>query len=86
MNKYYFTYGTSHKMPYVGGWTEIEAETLKGATELFKLVYPSNESTINCAGIYSEAQFKQTDMFLNGNFGVGCREKIKLNVEVSNAY
>ena len=77
-NTYYFTYG-SDGLPYKGGWTEVIAESFNKAVELFNLAHPRKSGLVNCAGIYTEAEFQQTQMFKTGkNFGVGCREIIDI--------
>lgn len=77
MSKFYFTYGIEGQ-PFVGGWTEIEAPDGAIAAELFRAVHPDKTPGIlNCAWVYSEEQFKQTEMAdPNGNFGYFCHEKI----------
>ena len=77
--KLYFTFGTGGQ-PYVGGWVEVEAETIEQAVKLYRAVYPDkHEGIINCSSIYNEEEFKSTEMYKNGeNFGSGCHESISL--------
>ena len=81
MPKFYFTYGLDPVHPYQGGWTEVTAPDERMARNLFRMFHPDKEGrfgTLNCADIYTEAQFIATDMFLNGNFGAWCQEEIGL--------
>ena len=70
IKNYYFTYGTSTKMPFQKGWTKIEAPSRKAAVEIFRAYHPDiNEGIINCSSIYDEDSFKKTTMWSEGNFG-----------------
>ena len=84
MSKFYFTYGTDGH-PFVGGWTEVEAPTLKAAVIAFQLFHPNKApGLLNCSDIYAQEQFERTEMFREGNFGHRCRELIQLTrTEVS---
>lgn len=78
MSKYYFTYG-SEGHPYVGGWTEVEADNKDLAIIAFDIYHPSQNSFLNCCCVYSEEEFKSTRMAgPNGNFGYFCHETITL--------
>lgn len=81
--KFYFSYGTEGH-PYVGGWTEVEAQDFHSACCAFRAVHPNKENDcLNCCSIYTEDEFKRTQMAgLKGNLGAGCNEKITLSVEV----
>lgn len=83
MAKFYFTYGTSKSQPFFGGWTEVEASDRNAAAYAFRSVHPDkNEGIVNCAGIYSEDEFKTTDMYTNNNnLGYACHERITLKIE-----
>ena len=86
LKKYYYTYGTENQ-PYRGGWTEVEAPSAFIASAVFRLIHPDNEDGLmNCAGMYTEENFKQTNMYVNGNFGAKCYEKITLNIELKSGY
>ncbi len=81
MKKFYFTYGMVGQ-PFCGGWTEVVAPDLNAACTLFRIVHPDKvKDTLNCGGIYTEASFKETTMYTNGNFGHRCRERIALSIE-----
>lgn len=78
---YYFTYGTSEDYPFHGGWSEVTADNIQQAKELFKLAHPcKHENTLNCADVYTEQYFKTLSMFNDGNFGYKCHEQIFLNI------
>lgn len=84
MEKYYFTYGTSDSYPYNGGWTEVYADDKKQAIALFRAVHPDvKEGIINCASIYTENAFLDTEMSDDANFGERCHEAIRIFREVS---
>lgn len=75
---WYFTYGQSGTQPFYGGWTEVTADTRAKAIELFREVHEDTSSGyINCAGIYSEKEFRQTKMPTEGNFDYRCIETIR---------
>ncbi len=77
--KMYFTY-TSNEcgMPFIGGWTEVEAETGEEAVEIFRTVHPNPDGSevLNCAFVYDEELFNETKMKVEGNFGFFCHEKL----------
>ena len=79
--RFYFTYGTGGQ-PFTGGWTEVEAPTRAAACMAFRAYHPDRiEGIVNCASIYSEEQFRQTEMYRIGNFGCRCQETITLRRE-----
>ena len=83
MAKYYYTYGTDGEYPFIGGWTEVEAVSRQAANRLFRMVHPDKTPGIlNCAFVYTEEQFKQTSMYMCGNFDRFCVERLSLNREV----
>jgi hypothetical protein len=70
--KFYFTFGTSEKFPFQRGWVEVYAETKRQAAEIFNRHYPPRHGdTVNCAFIYDQAYFENTEMFLDATWG-GC--------------
>jgi hypothetical protein len=76
--KFYFTYGTSETQPFYGGWTEVIAEDFDQAIERFYTKHPmKTPGIINCAFMYTEEEFKKTDMFKKGNIGCRCHEIIE---------
>jgi len=80
MAKFYFTYGMEGH-PFVGGWTEVIAETRDIACELFRLYHPNKEGAfLNCSWIYSEEEFRKSRMSTDGNFGQFCHETICLTI------
>lgn len=88
VNKYYFTYGCDKeesKQPFEGGWTEIVLPEDLGencARRLFSLIHPKDDGFLNCAGVYSEEDFKNTRMYTKGNnFGYSCHERYVLTKE-----
>lgn len=67
---YYVTFGSDGY--FNGGWVEVDADTYSEAYELFDKAYSTNAY----CSIYSEEQFKGTNMYKNGNLGARCHEKI----------
>lgn len=69
--RFYFTYGSWESYPYHHGWTEVSAPTRKIAIMLFRAYHPHPEGDnyINCANIYTEKEFINTEIYLNGNGG-----------------
>lgn len=83
MAKFYFIYGTEGQ-PFVGGWTEIEAPNVNVACAAFRVYHPDKiEGLLNCSSVYTEEQFKSTEMFATGNFGFRCHETITLRREAA---
>lgn len=81
MAAFYFTYGTENQ-PFAGGWTQVDAPDYDAAVNAFCVYHPKRDGFINCSSIYTEAQFKETSMFLNGNLGKRCHEVIILTRSV----
>ncbi len=78
MSKFYFTYGADGQ-PFVGGWTEVEAPDIHTACAAFRAYHPDKiEGIMNCSSVYTEAHFKNTCMYAEGNFGSRCHETIIL--------
>lgn len=78
MDKYFFTFGTSEKFPYQGGWVEVHALSLKDAVEKFKASYPNrNKGIVNCADCYDENSFIAQGFLETGNLGAGCHTVIE---------
>lgn len=79
MAKFYFTYG-SEGHPFVGGWTEVEAQNRDEAVCAFRACHPDGKTDgfPNCCNIYSEEDFKRTSMYACGNMGHHCHETITL--------
>lgn len=82
--KFYFTYGTSERMPFIGGWTVVIAQDYAQAIAIFRAVHPDiSEGVINCAFIYSAEEFESSEMFKNNsNLGSGCREILSISREL----
>lgn len=76
---FYFTYAANNN-PFYGGWTKVYAPNLRIACEVFSLYHPAkHENLLNCADVYSENEFKATDMYKNNqNLGFGCHEVINI--------
>ena len=76
--KFYFTYGSGEwtGMPFVGGWTEVEAENEDEAVTKFKAAHPNpdDENILNCCAFYNEDLFNRTGMRETGNHGAFCQE------------
>lgn len=83
MPKFYFTYG-SEGHPFVGGWTEVEAQAFYAACAAFRAFHPDKTpGLLNCCSVYEEDNFKQTSMYgPAGNFGYRCHETITLRREL----
>lgn len=82
MNRYYFTYGSSKTMPFQAGWTVVEADSREDAIVIFDIVHPRTDGYqgfVNCAGIYDEEYFKTTKMYIDGNYGKGEVERLRID-------
>ena len=82
--RFYFTYGSNEYYPWQDGWTEIEAPNRDLATRIFMAIHPNpkHETYVNCAGIYSAAEFERTKMARDGNYGRFGHEEIIVEREV----
>lgn len=79
MNKFYFTFGTDPQFPFYKGWVEVYAKTERDAVELFKSHFPPrHENVVNCAFIYSQKFFEETDMFKKKSWG-SCHKVLTAN-------
>lgn len=84
MPKFYFTYGTDGQ-PFVGGWTEVEAPTVKAAVIAFRALHPDKTpGLLNCSDVYPQEQFERSEMFREGNFGFRRHEVITMRREAAN--
>ncbi len=75
MENYYFTFGSSSTYPFQDGWITIKAPDMHLASEMFKSTYPNpyDEDMLNCAFVYSEEEFKETEMYKQqSNRGYDC--------------
>ena len=68
MKKFYFTYGTKGH-PFYGGWSEVYAPDIDAAIRLHKTYHSKENGFLNCAEVYNEEEFKETEMYQNGNYG-----------------
>ena len=67
MPKFYFTYGTDGQ-PFVGGWTEVEAPTVKAVVIACRAFHPDKTpGLLNCSDVYPQEQFERSEMFREGN-------------------
>lgn len=81
MSRFFFTYGAEGQ-PYVGGWTEVEAPTMKAAAQAFRAIHPDRiPGCINCADVYTEQMFKHIEMFTGDNLDHRCHEIITLRCD-----
>ena len=82
--RFYFTYGSAEYYPWQNGWTEIEAPDRDLAVKIFMAIHPNPkpETDVNCAGIYTAAEFERTKMARDGNYGRFCHEAIRVEREV----
>lgn len=89
MAKFYYTYGTNEHHPFNGGWTEINADSRDIADKIFGIFHPNSpgkENYLNCAFIYDEKTFRNTEMGKrNCNLGAGCQECIDVTKTVYNS-
>lgn len=82
MKTYYFTYpyGSAEEsgMPFSRGWTEVTADSISKACEIFRAAHPNPDGSdiLNCCVVYGEETFNQTTMKEKGNFGVFCHERL----------
>lgn len=64
MPRWFFTFGSDPLYPFQGGWVEIEAPTLTQAIKVFQAYWPDRTpGLVNCAFMYSEEDFSETDMY-----------------------
>ncbi len=74
MSRFFFTFGTSDKFPFCGGWVEVFAPDRAKAVATYRSRHPDfNEGIVNCSDIYTEEQFMKTEM-VQGNLGAACHE------------
>lgn len=80
MKRFYFTFGSSAKMPFIGGWVEIVARDLKQAALAFKRIYPNplDDEVLNCSDYYTEEEFVKSGM-IEENFKKRCHAIIIVN-------
>ena len=78
-----YTYGTSSKFPFYGGWTEIVAPTRELADALFTALHPNKEnSLLLCSSVYDEKAWTGTSMCKhNDNMGGQCHERYVITQE-----
>jgi len=75
--RFYYTFGTSPTQPYMGGWVEVIADNRSEANAKFRTKFPDKDNDIlNCAFIYDEDRWINTDMYHEGNLGARCHEVI----------
>lgn len=80
MKKYYFVYRptkTTRGLPYPNGYTQVIANNICDASELFRLVHPDIVSgRLNCTYALSEEEFNAKD----SNAHLICHEVISISV------
>lgn len=80
MKKYYFIYRptkTTRGLPYPNGYTQVIANNICDASELFRLVHPDIVSgRLNCTSVLSEEEFKAK----SSNARLVCNEVISISV------
>ena len=74
---FYFSYGTSDKQAFQGGFTVVYAESLKEAQQKYFEVHPAGTDAY--CDHYTEEQWKETRMSIGHetNLGHGCWELIE---------
>jgi len=76
--KFYFTFGTDPQFPHYGGWAEVFAANEDEARKKFRARHANRSGFLNCAFVYSEAEWQKTSMAASGScFGRGCHETIE---------
>ena len=83
---FYFTYGLGDPeetgQDYQGGWTEVEAESVWKAVDIYKVFHPSVNSMLPCCGVaLTERQMGK--MLTTGNGGKFCHDRIVVTREVT---
>ena len=75
LKKFYFTFGTSYRYPFKGGWVLVWAADINHAADLFREKYPNrtDSNCLNCADYYDEKHFTMGE---SGNLGAYCRDVI----------
>ena len=59
---FYYTFGSDGRYPFQNGWVTVTAETMKKANGLFQELFPCRtEGLLNCAFVYTEAQWQDMD-------------------------
>ncbi len=72
MARFIFTYGMDQGYPFRGGWTVVDAPDSKKAVAAFRAFHPDRDGhngVVNCAKIYTEDEFMQTEMYKTDNCG-----------------
>lgn len=83
MRVYYTFSQDSVFQPFKDGWVEVVADSMEQAGEIFRRHYPDrNPGILNCAGIYTEDEFRRTEMYYEGNFGAFCHRRLNENTEI----
>lgn len=84
--KFYFTYGLGDPketgQDYQGGWTEVEAEDLWKAVDIYKIFHPSVNSLLPCCGV-GLTELQMGKMLTTGNGGKFCHDRIVVTREVT---
>lgn len=89
MKNFYFTFGKNDvNQPFRGGWIIVKAVSQSDAITIFNAYFPNrkNPQICNCAIIYNEEEFRQTNMYKNGNFGCRCHGIIRFKALKNEAY
>ena len=75
LKKFYFTFGTSCRYPFKGGWVLVWAADINHAADLFREKYPNrtDSNCLNCADYYDEKHFTMGE---SGNLGAYCHDVI----------
>lgn len=80
MSKFYFTFGTDSGFSFKGGWVVVSATDRENAVKRFEEDFPprkKNNNIVNCAWIYDQKSFEDTEMFReNDNLGYGCHKEL----------
>ena len=83
---FYFTYGLGDPeetgQDYQGGWTEVEAESVLKAVDIYKVFHPSVNSLLPCCGV-GLTELQMGKMLTEGNGGKFCHDRIVVTREVT---
>ena len=72
---FYFSFGTAEFFPFKQGWVEVRADDREEACEMFSSHFPRRDGLLNCSFVYSESEWKQTEM-AQGGPGQVCHQVI----------
>nr|DAN14808.1 MAG TPA: hypothetical protein [Caudoviricetes sp.] len=58
-NRYFFTFGSSDKLPFNNSYLIVKAENIRQAVSLFRVYFPDRtDGFVNCSDYYTEADWE----------------------------